>query len=58
MNVPRCIAGVFAGVGGMVAMYLGVEHGRQELITGGLLLITNMFTFFAGEVNGKRHAEE
>jgi len=50
----RIIAGVFAGAGGLMAMYLGVQEGRQELITGGLLLLSNMMTFFAGEANGKK----
>ena len=52
----RVIAGIFAGSGGLMALYLGVSSGRQELITGGLLLLSNMMTFFVGENNGERKA--
>jgi len=50
----RLVAGIFAGCGGLLAMYLGVQEGRQELITGGLLLLSNMMTFFVGEYNGQK----
>lgn len=50
----RSIAGIFAGAGGLLSIYLGVQSSRQELITGGLLLISNMMAFFVGEKNGEK----
>ena len=57
MNNLRAIAGIFAGAGGLMSIYLGVQEGRQELITGGLLLISSMMSFFVGEANGKKAQE-
>lgn len=54
----RAIAGVFAGAGGLLAIYLGVVENRQELITGGLLLISGMMSFFVGEKNGEKKAQK
>lgn len=53
----RAIAGVFAGAGGLLSIYLGVEEGMPELVTGGLLLISSMMSFFVGEQNGARNAQ-
>lgn len=57
----RVIAGIFAGAGGLMAIALGVYHPEctqsEALITGGLLLLSNMFTFFVGEKNGERKAK-
>lgn len=58
MDSLRAIAGIFAGGGGILSIYLGVQEGRQELITGGLLLISNMMAFFVGEKNGARNTEK
>lgn len=58
----RVIAGVFAGVGGLLCIALGVlkpEHPQSSaMVTGGMLLLSNMFTFFVGEKNGERKASE
>jgi len=56
------IAGIFAGAGGLMCIALGVlvpECAKSdELILGGLLLLSNMFTFFVGEKNGEKKAKE
>lgn len=53
----REIAGIFAGCGGLLSIALGVlKPGEysQILVTGGLLLLSNMMTFFVGEANGEK----
>jgi len=53
----RKIAGIFAGVGGLLSIALGVicpTEYSQMLVAGGLLLLSNMMTFFVGEKNGER----
>ena len=50
----RLLAGIFAGGGGLLSLYLGVTHSIPELTTGGLLLLSNMMAFFVGEANGKK----
>ena len=47
MDIPRCIAGFFAGAGGLLLIYL--EHYEA-----GIALISGMFAFFVGEKNGQR----
>jgi len=54
--VHRAIAGIFAGAGGILSIYLGVEKNKPELVTGGLLLLSTMMSFFIGEKNGERKA--
>lgn len=53
----RIVAGVFAGAGGLLSLYLGVTENMPELTTGGLLLLSNMLAFFVGEKNGERKTE-
>jgi len=58
MGNERLLAGFFAGIGGVTSLVLGVIYNRAELITGGLLLVSNMMAFFAGEANGQKKAQE
>lgn len=53
----RVIAGIFAGTGGLMSIALGVlcpGEYSQMLVAGGLLLLSNMLTFFVGENNGEK----
>jgi len=55
----RKIAGIFAGAGGLLAIALSVlcpGEYSQMLVAGGLLLISNMMSFFVGETNGEKKA--
>lgn len=47
MNIPRIVAGAFAGAGGLLLIYKG--H-----ITEGGMILTTMLGFFVGEANGER----
>lgn len=47
MNVPKAIAGIFAGAGALLLIYEGY-------ITEGGMILTTMLGFFVGEANGKR----
>lgn len=57
MGYERTIAGVFAGAGALLSLYLGVTCNRQELITGGLVVLSGMMAFFSGEKNGMKKKE-
>jgi len=50
MNYLRCIAGLFAGAGGLLLICL--EHYEA-----GIAIISGMMGFFVGEANGKRLKE-
>ena len=47
MDIPRCIAGIFAGAGGLLLIYL--EHYEA-----GICILSSMMAFFVGEKNGQR----
>lgn len=49
MDYPRCIAGIFAGAGGLLLIYEGY-------VTEGSMILTAMLAFFVGEANGQRKA--
>ncbi|GAI90713.1 unnamed protein product [marine sediment metagenome] len=51
MNIPKIIAGVFAGAG---ALYL-IYKGHIDVAAG---LLGSMCGFFVGEANGKRLANK
>lgn len=51
------MAGLFSGIGGLVAIVLGVVYNQPELKTGGLLVLTTMTSFFIGEHNGQKTAK-
>jgi len=51
MNVERCIAGVFVGVGAIFLIYRGDT-------TAGVGLLGTMVGFFVGEKNGARNAQK
>ena len=51
LNMERCLAGVFVGVGAIVLIYKG------EVAIGASLLGT-MVGFFVGEKNGARNAQK
>lgn len=49
MDVPRCIAGVFAGAGSLLLI-------QQGHITEGSIILTALLAFFVGEQNGEKKA--
>lgn len=49
MNYARAIAGIFAGSGSLLLIYLG--H-----IDLGSVILSALLAFFVGEANGKREA--
>lgn len=57
MNL-RAIAGVFAGAGGLLSVYLGVTLNQPEVTTGGLMLLSSLMAFFVGEKNGESKPKE
>ena len=56
MGYERIIAGVFAGAGSLMSIYLGVTNSLPELVTGGLVILSSMVAFFIGEKNGAKKA--
>jgi len=49
MNYNRLVAGIFAGTGALMLIYM--SH-----ITEGAILLSTMMGFFVGEKNGERKA--
>lgn len=56
MNVAKIIAGCFAGTGGLICIWKGIETGDPYVIGLGTTIISTMLSFFIGEANGKRLA--
>lgn len=57
MNVERIIAGVFAGVGGLVLIWKGIETGNHAVTASGTTILGTMLGFFVGESNGMKRAQ-
>jgi len=57
MNFERLLAGAFAGVGSLYMIYEGLRQGEPYLVTAGALGINTLISFFVGEKNGQRKAE-
>lgn len=50
MNHGRLVAGMFAGTGALILLYL--EHYEAAIA-----ILSSMMSFFVGEQNGKKHTE-
>ena len=51
MNHSKEIAGIFAGAGSLLLIFMG--HTTE-----GVIILSTMLGFFVGEVNGQRKATE
>lgn len=58
MDYPlRLLAGAFAGAAALLLIGGGLFLGELGIVATGAVLATSMMSFFAGEANGRRHAE-
>jgi len=54
MGLERTIAGLFAGTGSLLGIYLGTTIPNESLLTASLVILSSMVAFFVGEKNGQQ----